>query len=114
MKRIERLVLVLTMVVTGQAFIHAEQVAFQLEDRPIVQLVESKAGQTERYLEWGFPMSINYQDHRPKKVENRWEVEFDFEWSKSHMQPQLRESAWNGFIIASSEPITFGGLAYNR
>ena len=52
--------MVIALVLSGQTTIHAEQVAFQLEDRPLVQLVEDKVIQTERNIEWSFPMSIRY------------------------------------------------------
>ncbi|MEO2045901.1 MAG: hypothetical protein ABGX16_04945 [Pirellulales bacterium] len=99
MKRQIPFFMVITLVVAGQTTIHAEQVAFQLEDRPLVQLVEAKLIQTKRNLDWSFPMSIRYLGYSSNE-------KYDFsrasegEWYQ--IQPQQRGSSWNGFCIASN------------
>ena len=115
MNRIEQLLLAFAVVMTVQIQVHAEEIKFQLEDRPVVQMVRGKVTQTKRNLEWGFPMSDEFLGDRAENGKGPPPIRLDFEWSKSNsptwlplkgewyqVPPQQQGSAWNGFCIASS------------
>ena len=99
MKRFVQFFLVVAVVVTGQAFVDAEQVAFQIEDRPVVTLIEGEVRQTERILEWGFPMSIRCLGYRSGRTD--FPGVYEGEWCQPPKQQFL--GGWNGFMIAGKE-----------